>query len=290
MIPLQLKYFIIINLPFKKEIRIPIRMKRNVPEKWNEMSGKQFKKTIKFLYPEKFGQQLDKTQSQLLVSKVLLNINWLVFFALTTVQKVQLNWLTLFLYQEKNELTKNLLPSFKIPFGKRLYGLGDNFDNLIGSEFIIADNHFFNYFSSGNTADLDKFVACLYRPKRKNYNPHSPDFKGDIREDFNSFLVDARAKKLAKVSLAKKLMAYTYYIGCRTEWEEMYPYVFPKETGEQSLNYGWLEALYKNAGEKFGTLEQTERQPIANILLNMQIQMKDHKEFERKNKTNQKHD
>ena len=68
--------------------------------------------------------------------------------------------------------------------------------------------------------------AILYRPQKKNYNPNSPSYNGDRREQFNDFTYQHRARWFRFLKTEKLYAVYIFYIGCRNALVKAHPNLF----------------------------------------------------------------
>jgi hypothetical protein len=139
----------------------------------------------------------------------------------------KLSWL-----KEPSDLTRQKLPEIRIGF-RKYYGPEDKLFNLTFAEYQTAENYYLAYNKLRDDQYLDMLVATLYRPQVKNFRKirNTPAFKGDRREDFNDYLVDARAKKFKRLDKAKKFTIYQYFMGCMASLQKTYPLVFQELPG-----------------------------------------------------------
>ncbi|MGZ8535734.1 MAG: hypothetical protein ACXWV4_09370 [Flavitalea sp.] len=184
--------------------------------------------------------------------------------------------------------TRNFIPFISSRKFGRLYG-PENFDCFRGNEFAFADEMYFRY-KQGDAKGLDQLIAILYRKGKSGYNPDFYDTDGDRREPFNMHTVDLRLKDIERVCPAKKALIAMWYAGCRHQWTESFPHVFPKrnpeETEEENSSAGWLNTLRGLSGGKFGDMEKTLRYNMYLILCEAEDLIKQAKEAERRNSGN----
>jgi hypothetical protein len=273
--------FLIARRPFKfGKLRWqpkPKKLKVQAASSWNELTEKQLKRVAKLLFS-------DKSYHSYLIRQmmVMTGLKRRHVISFTPEQLTQLNHLFDFLLEENN-LTRQLIPSFSIGLLRRkLYGPGDGLASVNANEFMEADDYYMEFEKTKDIKQIDKLIACLYRPKNKEVNVKSEAFAGDVRLPFNPYTVERRAKKIAWLDSSTKLGILLWYKGCRGAWEAFFDKIFSGETQESVLNYGWPETIIKLSGDTFGDLEATGKQPMFNILLKMQIDMKDYEEMQRK--------
>ena len=121
-------------------------------------------------------------------------------------------------------------------------------------------------------------IATLYRPRRKDYDPSSVDFQGDIREDFNFHLVDARVRRLARLPRAQKLAVLLYYQGCRNQLIATHDRIFSGDESNKPIHHPWLQMIRHIPSDKFGSIDQIERQWLHKVLFHLQEMMRENEE------------
>jgi len=186
--------------------------------------------------------------------------------------------------------TKNFIPFIRSRKFGRLYG-PENFDCFRGNEFAFADEMYLQY-RQGDLHALNKLIAILYRKSKAGYKPYFFNTDGDRREPFNMHTVDFRLADVAKLRPAEKALIALWYAGCRQQWTELFPNVFPvaeeKETELEieEITPGWLTTLRSLSGGKFGDMENTLRYNMYLILCEAEDLIKQAKETERRNREN----
>lgn len=219
----------------------------SMPTAWNELSGDQLVKCLQVISSD---WSTDKKELALL--RILTGISrWRFLFA-DVDELAEFFYLLEFLFQD-NKLTKNLLPAYD-----SLYGPGDNFCNLVVSEFIFAEDFYQKYKEQNNPVDLDNLIAVLYRPGKPfllyNYTTN-PD--GDYRKKFNDHLVEYYASKIRKWPIEVKNAILHYYEGCHRQLTEAYGDVFGG-SGEPAKR-GMLSVVVSMAENgTFGNFAQVE--------------------------------
>ena len=269
--------------PFKptalrKALSYTKHKKFNYPQCWDDLTRSQFMLIQLILHLIR-----SKPIQRALNTIILCKINIGLWSQMHLIQRIQLQWLFDWIYSENSVITKNFFPVISAGFAK-FHGPSDTMGNINAAEFSEADYHFLNYTKSGKSEDLDKLIATLYRKEAENINTNSADFNGNLREAFNSYTVDKRAKKLAKISVWKKMAILTFYRGCRKEIELTYDRVFTQKTQKSAENYGWPETFLGIVEGKITELDKLMSETMHNIFLKMQIDLKNKAEWERKNK------
>ncbi|WP_187261329.1 hypothetical protein [Pontibacter beigongshangensis] len=257
----------------KKKLQV---VHQQVASTWNELTREQLLEIIRI----QFSFKPDHMQ-KLLLLKTLLQVKWAILHQFTGVQRLGLYPILEFL--EESTLTKQLLPALKLE-DLVLHGPADRFRNITFAEFIYADTLFGFFTKTGKEAYLNKLIACLYRPQRLDYNPKSPTYKGDIREDFNEHLIGERAQLVASIPQPDKYAILTWYRGCRKELELIYDKVFTQTNQQKAAEGDWGDVLLSLSGEKFGHVEQTSQQRVHTIFKEIQRKAREHEELERRQK------
>ena len=189
---------------------------------------------------------------------------------------------TNFLFQENNR-TINPIPKVK-RWCHIYYGPSDRLANITAGEFHFADLFFQEWMDTDNESTLDKLVAVLYRPKGKGFlhDPDSDFFSGDIRIPFNQNSIEARAKRLSKISRVKKLAIAHFYEGCRNVIIEAYPEIF-KKTGKGSRSSeGWIP-VFRSLSKDIH-YERISEMRLGRVLYEMVESQKEALELKRKMK------
>jgi hypothetical protein len=148
-------------------------------------------------------------------------------------------------------------------------------------EFAIADQ-LASEIIEGNYSKLDNLFFTLCRPKTPEEINHK--FSGDLRERYNSFLIDKRIKELAsKVPFYYKIYLFFFFLSVKRTVKERYTELFPKpKEGENIENsepqvIGWLK-LIKSVSETglYGNFDETSHYNFHTFCLNLcfDIQLK----------------
>ena len=259
MIPLSITY------PIWKFTRT---IKRKGAGSWNELSSKQLLRLVKVLYS---GEE-DKEKLKIRITKALFSLSWYHIFLMSPFQLSYLNSFFSFIL-DKNELTENKFPSLRIGFSKFYGPLGD-FSNLKADEWTDAAEAFRSYIRTNDVKQLDLMIAILWRPKNAEADPEREDWFGDYRIPYNPFTAEARAKKIAKLDFAVKLAILIWFRGCWEDWEQTFPRLFSSNE-EHAESFGWMETLQKLSGPTFGSIKETKSTWMWNLLLKMEIDLKD---------------
>lgn len=139
-----------------------------------------------------------------------------------------------FLFLEYN-LWINPMPKLSVVERSRnakkvYYGPVNGFAEITLAEFLDADELYRSYLENSEVADLDNFVAILYREKSKDFNPKSPTTNGDCREPYNDLTVKFRIDHIAKLPLTKKLAVFIWFESCKNFITDKYEVIFKSST------------------------------------------------------------
>lgn len=187
---------------------------------------------------------------------------------------------------EKNELTKQLLPEIEVGkkyrfFGtQKLYGPASNFDNLTIGEFSDTETCLKNFDSTGDELWMNRFIAVLYRPRKRIVEPHHPDYDGDIRQPYNFHLNDFISVMVSRLDVRVKCAVRLWYLGCRAALVEQNPFMFSKKTADKANEGSWAEVIHGLAGPKFGSFEQTGRANLKVVMKELHLLHERQKELE----------
>lgn len=246
------------------------------PQSWNELTHKQLLAFCGYANAMPTAEQSRVVLLHRLVGVPPAAIALLLASAGGRTQLAQLTSLLNFLYQENN-LSVNLQAAIKTARRYNApiwYGPADNFTNLRWNEFIVADQYHAAYVRTQEEQYLDYLVATLYRPQRPDYDPDSPSYGGDRREDFNQHTLERRVRTAARISGLKKSAAYCFYVGCRNQLVKDYQDIFEdgggpsngQASGQNGQQSDWLDFLRHLPSDKFGTLDNIENQYVHTTL------------------------
>jgi hypothetical protein len=165
------------------------------------------------------------------------------------------------------DLTVQLLPSVKNRWGKRFYGAATSLHNLRFFEFDCAERELYEWYQdTTNERQLFRFIACLYRPKKKGKADES-----DLREAFDQNLTERYAKKLQRImSLPEAYAVLLWYKGCRQHINDLYPRIFNSGDAElveapaMPAYFGLMRMIAKEG--IYGNFEQVEQMYLYTVL------------------------
>lgn len=181
----------------------------------------------------------------------------------------------------------------------KLHGPQDLLADLSFGEFRAALEEMKEFFRTKETSDLNRMMACLYRPERMDYNliNKRDDFDGSIREPFNRARIEMNAVYFNKVSQVLKttiLLWFTFMINYIQKEELIlggevvsFSGLFSGEEteGRRPVGSGWVTILHQVAKEgPFGDVEKTDKMGLYDVLLYMKDCHEQNEEIKRKSK------
>lgn len=246
--------------------------KIKAPESWNDLTRSQF-----LFLCDKFRGLIstdseitldfveDYYASRMLLTRKIIKMGWLDYRKVTASQHADLLVVTDFIQGELN-LDKQHLPKIHV-MGRIFYGPSKGLNQSSFGEFVAADSYFMNISKKQEISIMFKLIATLYRPKQQNIKglKRAGLWNGDMRQDFNSNIVDARARFFEKYMSKKIAWAILYfYWGFRNTSVLRFENLFsePEETEHVKISgnrYGWGGTLLEMSGKVFGDLEATEK-------------------------------
>jgi hypothetical protein len=224
-------------------------LEKSTPSKWNELT------------PDQFGYFLKLKASGISPEELLEKVT--VYFLgelpadFPGINKAQLEDLckqNLFLL-ESSDLMTQLIPEFVID-GQKYAGPSSGLANCKFWEYLKANSYFQKYQKTKSETELDRFIACIYRPRIKQINKDPENYNGDSREKFNENLIYFRVFKIAKLDPAIKEGIIIFWKGCSAFLQVRYPEAF--QDGEIHNNFGAYGIADMMAGTKFGTVSQVK--------------------------------
>ncbi|AWW31829.1 hypothetical protein DN752_17765 [Echinicola strongylocentroti] len=135
----------------------------------------------------------------------------------------------------------------------------DRLSNCTLWEYILAEKHFLDYLKTKDENTLDKFIAVIYRPRRKKT---APDYAYDCRLPLVDGEVNERAKKIKAIDHRTKIAILMWFDGCRNLLIKNFPLIFKKEEEKpkgnkprKSNSGGWV-SLIQSLAEDMTQIEE----------------------------------
>lgn len=258
----KLKYYL-------KEFLIWCFYTYEIPEEWNKLTDFQLKLIGHLFYTEnsiktKYFKEL--VFAALVMRKPSLKYVFKVIFIFFKTPSSDLIRYTDFVFNENESLTR-FIPVIKVGSifsRKKLLGPGIRLSNISIQELSYADAFFYNWIKEPSSINLQRLVACLYRPISKT--PKSDD----KREEFNKLLLPDNAIHTDKIPLHVQYIIALAYQGSREKIMDKFTYVFPKSKTEETeaapkkqKQYQpfskIINAMAMDDNKIFGTLTETEK-------------------------------
>lgn len=241
-----------------------------LPENVEELTGKQFIQLAGLLHQ----QYTTVLKASLTALRILSGMSHLKFYFLSNEVKLKTIEHVMWVF-DKITITKNLVPEYK-----GFYGPAEDLNNMTLSEFHFAEQYYAEV-AGENYASLPHLIATIYRKAKPGYNKKM-DVDGDVREKFNSNVVDFYAEKISKWPDAVKFAILIFYDSCREKIANDYKQIFSGPGESDGL--GMYSVIRKLAGNKFGEVEKVEEMLLHNALLELTLIMDEEKELEKMHK------
>lgn len=248
---------------------------REVPEKWEEVTGTQLLRIMEVLYVRQYSAE----QQVLRLLQVLTGMTDYQFFRCKLEELEEYFYLVAFLLQQP--LTKQLLPQYE-----GFHGPQAGLANLVMDEFIFTEAYFNQWAAEKkDEAALNQLAAVLYRPAKEGYDlEQDPD--GDPRITFNENLCAWQSRNgVANWPKAAKLAIAEMYAGCRQQWVTDNPDVFEGGDSDGEENrYGML-ALMRNVAKDgaYGDFESVGKKYVNLILMELNLMVQEARRIEKMN-------
>lgn len=161
-----------------------------------------------------------------------------------------------------------------------LYGPASLFGDLTLGEFRAAKEEMDEYFESKEEESLNRFIACLYRPKRKylESEKESRDWDGKVQEQFNRARITDHAQLTSLIGPVHKmavLLWFTHTIQYVQKEDLMiggrkvnFSILFPEGESGAAKGSGFTGILYAIAEKGiFGNIEASDRAGFFDVFL-----------------------
>lgn len=207
-----------------------MRIDFDIPQKWNDLTEWQVRAIGRFMFNNRNEQTESRYFKSVMISilivpkPTLINILKSVFL-LTQVPFSQLEQYADFIFDAKELMTH--FPSYikigKWPFCKTVYGPATRLANVTIEELSYADTFYYKWTTESNPDDLHRLTAILYRPIAQEPTPE------DKRKPFSALTLESNSKVTDGISLPLKFMIAHAYHGCRQNFINRHPNVFPQK-------------------------------------------------------------
>ena len=294
----------------------------SLPSEVSEMNQRQWNDYIRLVLAyENEEITEEKLRIKLLASLTDLKFTWKWAFlskkrkAFCMSQFHQLTTLVNFIFEHKEKDGVNTrafiiqsIKNFNPVICGRYYGPRDGLQDCNFAEYRIAYGHLVNYFQTKNDDDLNRLVAVLYRRRKALWFllRFFPRWDGNVREEFtaeyNPLQFEVRVKRIARIPFHIRYAVMLYFAACEDYLKEGSVFIEGKEISlsiiyqkngddEKSksadkADIGLVGILYSLAESKvFGSLADTDKQNLWDILLRLYQLVKRNKEMYDSGKT-----
>lgn len=253
---------------------------RQIPDTWNELTADQLLKVADILY----NPSPDVTSIEVALLVALGGINrHTIRRMLPEVMKEQLLPLVSWIRETEEPFTRQLLPIISISRGQ-YFGPADYLKNIRFAEFDFAERDLHQWHQDPeDELALYRFIACLYRRPRKNYD-HQIDPDGDRREKFNYVQAERNAVLLQQGMSRRIAMAILlWYKGCRhfitTRHHRIFDGANQSDDPAAPAYFGLMREIAKTG--TYGPFEQVEDMYMYNALHEMECALDEQEEIKR---------
>jgi|GEM_PF-1897598 len=243
--------------------------KVSVPQSWNELTKDQLCRVAALLYSGK--SDLNRIRIELL--RILMRLKWHHLFLIGGDRLIDLFPYVAFIEKDIT-LTDNKVLSFAVD-NIRFFGPMRDFSTLTAEEWTDADEAYTDCHPSLNPEALDRFIAILFRERKKGMWQNHSKWSNDYRRPYQEHELRGRVRHIAKIPQPVKLAVLLWWKGCRREWEDVFERVFKSKEQQGPQSFGWQETILKLSGSEFGDLEKTQRTYMYKLMLKMEVTIKD---------------
>ncbi|HEX8349094.1 MAG TPA: hypothetical protein VF598_03965 [Hymenobacter sp.] len=136
------------------------------------------------------------------------------------------------------------------------------FESSSAIEYLMADHHFRQFARKQPVAGaLEQLLATLCRPEKKDLDVLDPEWDGDRRQKYNAKVVELRAKELATLPVATKIVVLQYYVASQRAFHARYKELYKQQNRNEKksgADFGLLGVVHDVAREGlFGDFERT---------------------------------
>ena len=201
-----------------------------------------------------------------------------------------------FVFDKKELLTRfpNQIKVGRWPFRRVIYGPAPRLANVTIEELSYADTFYYKWSTENDLNDLHRLTAILYRPKADKPS------QDDARKPFSTLILEANARLTDGIPLHIKFMIAHAYAGCRQNFINRNPNVFPKppklEEGAEPQPLKKprpyqpfskiIDSMAMDEIQVFGNHQQTEKVYASKFLAVLDESIVRNKEKERQNSRN----
>jgi hypothetical protein len=274
-----------------------MKIKFKIPQRWNDLSEYQIRMIGRFMFNSRNEQVETKLfklaiLSILVVPKPTLKKIVKAVFLWSQVPFSELEQYTAFIFDKKELLTRfsDKIKIGRWPFRKFVYGPAPRMANVTIEELSYADTFYYKWMTDNDITDLHRLTAILYRPKA------TAPILEDIRKPFSNLLLESNSRITDAIPLELKFMIAHAYYGCRQNFINRNPNVFPQKKvadGEEEKSplkprpyqpfSKIIDSMAMDEIQVFGNHQQTEKVYASKFLAVLDESIIRNKEKERQN-------
>lgn len=206
-----------------------MRIDFKIAQHWNDLTEWQIRAIGRFMFNTRNEQVETKRFKQIVLSILIVpkptfrNVVKSVVL-LSNVTFSELEQYTDFVFDPKELLTRfpNRIKIGRWPFCKTVYGPAPRLANTTIEELSYADTFYYKWITENNIDELHRLTAILYRPSQEP----TPE---DKRIPFSSLTLENNSRITDAIPLHIKFMIAHAYSGCRENFINRHPNVFPKK-------------------------------------------------------------
>jgi hypothetical protein len=206
-----------------------MRINFKIAQHWNDLTEWQIKAIGRFMFTSRNEQTETKLFKKVVLSILIVpkptfkNIIKSVVLLLQ-VPFSELEQYTNFVFDQKELLTRfpNKIKIGRWPFRKIVYGPAPRLANTTIEELSYADTFYHKWMTENDINDLHRLTAILYRPSAE-------PTQEDKRIPFSNLTLESNSRITDAIPLPVKFMIAHAYYGCRQNFINRHPNVFPQK-------------------------------------------------------------
>lgn len=245
-----------------------------LPSRWDELSAVQLRRMAWLSGMEQDPVDIAKLvfliQTLSLTWWQRMRLQYFYYFQADTIERADLLICTQS-FHEFRSLTAQKIKKIRRKF-VLFYGPDSGLANCTFWEYIKAEQYYLNYLEKKEPVWLDKLIATLYRPSKKNFDPNTDT---DRRIHLNDMAVRFRMEVIKGIEQDTKLAVLLWFSGCREQISNNFPLVFKKQEAAKEAaspqrsksskpnGVGWMQLI----SELSGSMDQYEKIGNTNLYI-----------------------
>lgn len=258
-----------------------------MPETWNELSDIQVMRIASVLF-----EDLSETELNMKLVRILMGYRYKELHSTEAEVMVEHLFPLVEWVKQDCALTEQKIPVIKHWWGlRKYYGPSSGLLNFRFCEWDAAERALFDFHQDKSATSLYKFVAVLYRPKRRTAFAPTDDIS-DLRQPYNYSKTEKIAQQLEKaMPLRQAYAVLLWYKGCRHHIQKLYPSIFDasaNDATEEEVQQPFFFPLMRSIAKSgiYGDLDKVEQLYLYTTLEEMVAAEEEREEMERAMKTN----